>query len=143
MLTAIDKVLFLMRNGLTQEATTDALSRLAAAARDVELERGERLFQAGDQPQSLWIVLDGAIRVELEGTAPRVAGAGDWVGALPLLAGAPHRGRAVVLVSTRALRLERDDLHELLDEDGELARALLAGLLRSLTEMDPLLGEAS
>src|SRR4051794_13442588 len=73
MLTAIDKVLFLMRAGITAEASTDALSRLAAAAHDTETARGERLFSPGDDADALYIVLDGAIRVEVEDASPRLA----------------------------------------------------------------------
>jgi CRP-like cAMP-binding protein len=143
MLNTIDKVLFLMRAGITADATTDALSRLAQAAREIELARGERLFSPGDDAEALYIVLDGAVRVDAEEAPPRVAEAGDWVGALPLLSGGPHRGTATTLVSTRLLKLERADVHELLDEDGELARALFAGLVRSLSTLIPGVAEAA
>src|SRR5438093_9055368 len=78
MLNAIDKVLFLMRAAVTADATTDGLSRLAAVAHDLELERGARLFEPGADAESLWIVLDGAVRVDIEGMPPRLAEAGDW-----------------------------------------------------------------
>jgi CRP-like cAMP-binding protein len=131
MLNTVDKVLFLMRSGVTADATTDALSRLAGVARDGELERNTRLFMPGDEADALWVVLDGVVRVDREGAPPRMAEPGDWVGALPLFSGGPHRATATVLTTTRLLRIERADLHELLDEDGELARALLSGLLRT------------
>ena len=143
MLNTVDKVLLLMRAGITADATTDALSRLAAAAHELEPGRGERLFQAGDEAQALYIVLDGAVRIDLEGAPPRLAEPGDWVGAVPLITGGPHLGMATVLVASHLLRVERAEFEELLDEDGELARALMAGLLRSLTSLIPSVGEAA
>lgn len=143
MLNAIDKVLFLMRARITAEVSTDALSRLASVARDLEMPRGERLFMPGDEPEALFIVLDGAVRIDVEGAPPRLAEAGDWVGAIPLLAGGSHRGVAATLVTTRLLRVERADLQELLDEDGELARALFSGLVRSLSALIPAAAEAA
>ncbi len=143
MLNAIDKVLFLMRAGITADATTDGLSRLAAVSHDVEVERGTHLFEPGADAESLWIVLDGAVRIDVEGMPPRLAEAGDWVGAMPLVTGGPHRGTASVLCTTRLLRIDRADLQEVLDEDGELARALFSGLLRSLTALIPGAAEAA
>jgi CRP-like cAMP-binding protein len=143
MLNAIDKVLFLMRAGITADATTDGLSRVAAVSQDVEVERGNKLFEPGAEADALWIVLDGAVRIDVEGMPPRLAEAGDWVGAMPLFTGGPHRGTASVLCTTNLLRLNRADLHDILDEDGELARALFSGLLRSLTNLIPSAAEAA
>jgi CRP/FNR family transcriptional regulator, cyclic AMP receptor protein len=132
MLSAVERVLFLMRAGLTGEATTDALARLAASAAEVEAERGQRLFEPGQEADGLWVVVDGVVRVDVERAAPRMAEPGDWLGALPLFAGGEHRSTATALTTTRLLRIDRTELYDLLDEDGELARALLTGLARGL-----------
>jgi CRP-like cAMP-binding protein len=142
MLTTVDKVLFLMRTPVTAEITTDALSRLAGAADEQEAPLGAVLFARGDLPEALYIVLDGVLRLEPEGGPARLAESGEVVGALALLAATPHRALATALVTTRLLRIDRDDLFELLDEDGELARALFAGLVRAAGAHVPQLAEA-
>ena len=86
---------------------------------------------------------DGVVRIDMDGAPPRMAEPGDWVGAVPLITGGPHQGTATVLVASHILRIERADFEELLDEDGELARALMAGLLRSLTSLIPTAVEAA
>jgi CRP-like cAMP-binding protein len=131
-MTVVEKVLFLMRAPATAAATTDALARLAAVAREVDLDAGARLFSAGDAPDALALVLDGAVRIDGDGAA-RVCGRGDVVGALPLFSGGRHTATAITLSATRLLCIDPDDLYELLDEDGELARALFAGVLRELS----------
>jgi CRP-like cAMP-binding protein len=143
MLSTVDRVLFLMRAGITAEATTDALSRLSSSCREIEATRGDKLFEAGDEPDAMFIVLDGVVRVDVEGAPPRLAEPGDWVGAMPLLTGASHAGTATVLVESHFLRVDRAELEELLDEDGELARAVMAGILRSLTTMIPSAAEGA
>jgi CRP-like cAMP-binding protein len=143
MLNAVDKVLFLMRAGVAADATTDALSRLAAAAREVELASGDTLYRNGEDASALFIILDGAVCIELDGAPPRLAEVGEWVGATALITGGPHPGTATAATATRLLRVERTDFEELLDEDGELARAVLAGILRSLMRQLPLAGEAA
>jgi CRP-like cAMP-binding protein len=143
MLNTVDKVLLLMRAGVTADATTDALSRLAAAAQELEAAHGDILYRNGEEPRALFIVLDGLVRIDMEGAPPRWAERGDWAGAVPLITGGPHQGTATVLVASHLLRVERADFEELLDEDGELARALMAGLLRSLTALIPTAVEAA
>jgi CRP-like cAMP-binding protein len=130
MLSTVDKVLFFLRAPVTAEMGSDALSRLAQVASEVELPAGARVYGVGQDANALYLILEGAVRVE-DGDGTHLSSAGDVVGGLALFAGAAHREAATVLGGARMLRLLRDDLFELLDEDGELARALFSGLLRA------------
>jgi CRP-like cAMP-binding protein len=132
MLSTVDKVLFLLRAPATSEATTDALSRLATIAEEVDVEHGERLFAVGDAPDALYVVLDGAVRIEGLESPSRLIGPGELVAGLALFGAPAHLTTATAVVATRLLRVDRDELHCLLDEDGELARALFSGLVRAL-----------
>src|SRR4051812_14364275 len=122
MLNTVEKVLFLLRAPVTAEATTDALSRLASIAHEAEIPLGEHLFASGDATDSLFVILDGAVRVDGPDDATRLCGAGEFLGGLALFAGDAHAVTATAVVTTRVLRLLRADLHDVLDEDGELAR---------------------
>jgi CRP-like cAMP-binding protein len=132
MLTTIDRVLFLLRSPVTAECTTDALARLATVAREVELPIGERLFGVGEPSDSMYLILDGAVRIEGIQVPSRLLSIGEFVGGLALFAGGPHQASATAVVTTRALRVEKGELTDLLDEDGEFARALFTGLVRAL-----------
>jgi CRP-like cAMP-binding protein len=143
MLTTIDKVLFLLRAPVTADCTTDALARVAQLAQELELEAGHRLFAVGDTPDALWVVIDGAVRIEGIETDSQLAESSDLIGGLAVFTDAPHVTTAVTLVTTRILRIERADLHDLLDEDGEFARALFTGLVRVLLGHRPAVGAAS
>jgi len=136
MLTTVEKVLFLMRAPATAEVSTDALARLASVALEEEVGIGTRLFASGDEAETLYFILDGAVRIEgHEGL--RLAEASELLGGLALLAGLPHSATATAVGTTRILRVERDDLNDLLDEDGEFAHALFSGLVRSLAVVTP------
>jgi len=132
MLTTVDKVLFLLRSPVSAECTTDALSRLAGIAHEVDVALGERLFGVGDPVEALFVLVDGAVRVDGIEVPSRLASAGDFVGGLALFAGGSHQASAIAVVTTRVLRVDRGELHDLLDEDGEFARALFTGLVRAL-----------
>ena len=132
MLNAVEKVLFLLHAPATALATTDALSRLASIAQEAELDVGEQLFSPGDPTDAMFVLLDGAVRIDGADDATRLCGVGEFVGGLALFAGDAHAVTATAVVSTRVLRFDRADLHDVLDEDGELARALFSGLVRTL-----------
>ncbi len=131
MLSIVDKVLFLLQLPATAAATTDALSRLALAAEELERAPGELLFAVGDTPDALWVLVSGVVHLEGAAGATRVEG-GAPLGALALLQGGAHERRAVVARPARLLRVDRRELELLLDEDGEFARALFTGLMRAL-----------
>jgi CRP-like cAMP-binding protein len=137
MLTTIDKVLFLLRAPVTAECTTDALARLAQVAREVELSMGQRLFTVGEPADAMYVVVDGAVRVEGIEVPSRLVSAGEFVGGLAVFADAPHHASATAVVTTRAMRLDKLELADLLDEDGELARAMFTGLVRALQAAAP------
>jgi CRP-like cAMP-binding protein len=126
MMSVVDKVLFLVRAPLTAGCATDALARLAAVAVEREVAAGEALFAAGDPPEALWILLEGAVALELPTGAVIPARPGDALAPLEILGAAPLPGTARALAPARLLRVARADLDALLDEDGELARTLFA-----------------
>jgi CRP-like cAMP-binding protein len=137
MLTTVEKVLFLMRAPVTADATTDALSRLAMLAPEVEIALGQKLFSAGDTPDAMYVILDGAVRVDGAEAGSRLAGPGEVVGGVALFGPGPHLASATAVVTTRVLKIERADLQDLCDEDGEFARALFGGLVRALHATAP------
>jgi CRP/FNR family transcriptional regulator len=136
-LSTVDKVLFLLRSPVTAEATTDALARLALVAQELEVEKGTRLFTVGEEPDALYVVLDGAVRIEGIEVPSRLVGPGELVGALALFSPGPHLATAQTVVATHLLRVDRADLYDLLDEDGEFARALFSGLVAALRSVSP------
>lgn len=137
MLSTVDKVLLLLRSPVTAEATTDALSRLALAAQEIEVQKGTRLYRVGDTPDALYIVIDGAVRVEGIEVPSRLVGPGELCGALALFSPSAHLATATAVLATHLLRVDRADLYNLLDEDGEFARALFSGLVTSLRALSP------
>ena len=130
MLSTVERVLFLMRTPLFSRATTDALARLASIARERELAPGERLFAREERADGLYVVVRGSLRVEAEDGSFSEAQPGDALGAAALFADEPYGATAIVREPTLLFTFDRGELEDLLDEDGELGRALLQGVTR-------------
>jgi HEAT repeat protein/CRP-like cAMP-binding protein len=127
-LQPVDQALLLRQHPLLGRATAAQLLELVGAARAVSLDRGRTLF-SGDEPASLFLVLDGRVRMEREGFARLEAGAGATLGVAETLAGLPSGWRATVTEAGRALRLERQALFTVLTDHVELMQGLFSGVL--------------
>ena len=119
------------------EWSSGARNALLQRARRLGFEPGDVLFRAGEPGNSLFVVLEGVIRVSL--TTPEglevflaEAGPGAVIGEMALLDPAPRSATAVALAGGSCLWLSHDDLEDLLWDDASLASALLDRLARIL-----------
>jgi AAA family ATP:ADP antiporter len=114
----LEQIRLLEESPLFAKATPDQLLRLAEIARELPLEQDAVVVEEAD-PAAVHVVGEGEVVFDVPGGSPVLAGAGDTLGALETLTGAPA-GTARVAAPGRALRIEADALFELLAEDTDL-----------------------
>ena len=137
-LTPIQKVLALQKVPVFSRVSAAEMLHLAAMAREVPLKEGELLSGEADPPV-LCVVLSGELGLESlqAGEQPLVAGPGDAVGIYETLAGGESGAigrdplRLVVARAGTGLRIERDDLFDLLRQYPDLLQQLFASLFRT------------
>jgi hypothetical protein len=78
----------------------------------------------------MYAVLAGAVSLEAAGGPPVTAGPGDTVGVHETLAGAAVESRAVVTANGRALRIDGEELFDLLGQRPALLQQLFGALFR-------------
>jgi CRP-like cAMP-binding protein len=119
-----------------------ALERLAATVRSRRYRRGEAIFHQEDPGDALFVVAEGAVKIEVPSAGGESAAiiatveAGESFGELALLDGAPRSADAVAIEPTELLIVRRAAFLVMLDQDEGFRRALLgalAGELRRLT----------
>lgn len=109
-----------------------------------QLSAGEKLFQAGEPGDSLFIVHAGQIELYIKDTAGQkivltIAEPGDLFGELSLLDSEPRTATAVALSNTGLLVLDRDDLLLLFKKNPDTALHMLAGMGQMTRKADKLL----
>jgi len=129
-LAPLEKVLLLRHNPLLERATVGQLLDLVTIAREQSLPKGVALFAETDSP-AIYVVLDGDVRLDGGPTGPAIAGPGSTIGVPETLAGVPIGRRAVVAREGQALRLDHDDLFDVLGDHVDLLQGLFSGLLRA------------
>ena len=109
-----------------------------------QLSAGEKLFQAGEPGDSLFIVHSGQIELYIKDTAGQkivltIAESGDLFGELSLLDSEPRTATAVALTNSGLLVLDRDDLLLLFKKNPDTALHMLAGMGQMTRKADKLL----
>ena len=72
---------------------------------------GERMFGPAEEPDEMWLVLEGTVSISVpgHGEVGRVA-AGECVGEVALLTGEPHTADAIAVGEVEAASIRRDEL---------------------------------
>ena len=129
-LQPIEKVLMLRENPLLERATVTQLLDLAAVTREVPLTHGSVLFNETDPP-ALYYVVNGEIRLDGDGASGVVASAGSTIGISETLAGVSLGRRAMVTRDGHALRLDHDELFDVLADHIDLLQGVFSALLQA------------
>ncbi|HEX6974746.1 MAG TPA: Npt1/Npt2 family nucleotide transporter [Vicinamibacterales bacterium] len=133
-LSPVEKVLAMQRVPMFSRIAADELRHVAQITQTVEMTAGSTLFEASATP-ALWLIMTGEVRLEdPSGGPPLSARAGDTIGSFSALSGGTIGRSARVVKDGHALRLDRDDLFDLLGEHPELMRQLFSGIFRSVAE---------
>jgi CRP-like cAMP-binding protein len=122
-------------------ASETSLATITAALRIRRFRKGETVFHQGDPGNALFVVASGSVKVVLpsdEGAEPAIVailGPTEFFGELAILDGAPHSATIVAVEPTETLVLDRQTLLDLIDNDRELRRALLASLAAEIRRL--------
>ena len=138
-LSPIERGLVLRTTPVFSEVSPEEIIPLAAVATEVRLTPGAQLFSEADPP-ALYAVLSGELALEWSGNGERIlAGPKDIVGIFETFAGMDFECRAEVVREGIALRVDREDLFDLLSQRSGLLRQVFSALFRTrrIGNMDP------
>jgi signal transduction histidine kinase len=120
--------------------TDEALRHMREVGEEVELPDGAVLFAEGDTDYSLFVVLDGEVRVTKrvsgEETLLTIHQPGQFTGEISMLTGGPAIATGRAAGTVKALRLEPDKLRRLVAECPPVARVVLGAMARRAMDVD-------
>jgi AAA family ATP:ADP antiporter len=132
MLTPIEKVLLLQKLDVFSEVPTDQLAALAAIAREVPVLAGDRIYERDDSADALYLVLEGAVRLQAADGAVIDVGAGRPFGVWALFDDEPRAESAVAAADARLLRVDAGEFADLLADDARFAKGVIRTIARRL-----------
>lgn len=125
----------------------DQVEAVAAQSRLVKLTRGDQLFDHSDEPDALFVVLDGRVAIlntAADGRESMVAlmEGGDLFGELPLFDGRPRSASARALEASEVVHIPYTALRAVYDAHPELLWDVLRLLAQRLRTTDEALADS-
>jgi diguanylate cyclase (GGDEF)-like protein len=127
----------LERNKLFRDIGLESVEHILKDCQAITLKSGATLLEAGQENTSLYLVLDGELRVYLNGRGlpvHAVLGPGECVGELSLVDGGNSAALVIAARDTRMLVVPHELVWAMVDSSNGIARnllAILAGRIRN------------
>ncbi len=131
-LTVVEKVIFLQDVDVFAEVPSEQLAFVAAVAEELDVLAEQVLYQEGEPSDSMYLVLDGKVRLHRGETEILVAGPRQAFGTWALFDDEPRVGAATVLEPTRLLRIDRDDFYNVLADNVNVIQGVMRAVVRRL-----------
>jgi len=113
----------------------EAAARLAAALSPMRARAGDVLFEPGQPPERLYLVLEGELALELPGEEPWLFGPRSIVGVIDVVADRLHVRRCVARKDSRLLVARGSMWLDLIDDDVLIARGAISTVAHGLHEL--------
>ncbi len=122
------------------ELSDEDIERVARFTRERHLEKGEVLFQRGDQAHGFYFVVSGQIKLAISSAQGNekvieIIGPMQSFGEAVMLMNRPYPVFAEALAPTRLLHVGQNVVSDLIDQEPAFARKLLAGMAIRLHTM--------
>jgi HEAT repeat protein len=134
MLSTVEKVLVLKTVSMFSQTPDHVLADVADLLEEVDVTENETIFKQGDPGDSLYVILDGKVRVHDGERLLNYLGERDVFGEMALLDPEPRLASVTAIEATRLFRLDQAPFYELMAERPEVATGVirvLSGHLRN------------
>ena len=131
------KLDLLHRVPLFAGCTTKSMNQISQLSDEVDIRDGYVLMRQGDLGQEFFLVLDGRIRIERDGTTINTLGKGDFLGEIALLGDDRRTATAVSDGPSKVMVLTRSGFNSILDSSPEVRAAVMNALVTRLRRLEP------
>jgi CRP-like cAMP-binding protein len=115
---------------------TWVIDRMASVVDEEDVEAGKRLFARGEQPEHIFFVRDGRIRLERDASSAWIFEGRSVIGVFDALLDRPHSRTAVADSNLHLLKLRVEHWLDLLEDSFGLARAALGNAVSTVAALE-------
>ena len=135
MLTVVEKVLFLQDVDIFAHNRSEDLSIIAAITEEIFVKTDTEIYKEGDISDSMYLVIDGKIRLHKQGKDVMIAQTKDVFGTWALFDDEPRVVSATTLEDSTLLRIDRDDFYDLLADHTRITQGILKTFSKRLRRL--------
>ena len=121
---------------LFSACSQEELRKVAKHTTDIPVTEGHVLCREGDKGLEFFVIVSGRARVSRKGRKVGELGPGDFFGELSLLIDADRNATVTALTPMEAIVLSRRDFEATLADAPRMARKIMSGMARRLSEFD-------
>lgn len=135
MFTVIEKVIFLQNVDVFLEIPSEQLAYIAAIAEEITFIKGDDIYKADEPSDAMYLVLEGSVRLHLDGKEVTVAGVKDAFGTWALFDEEPRVVTATASEDARLLRIYREDFYDLLADNVQITQGIFKTLVKRMRKL--------
>ncbi len=132
MISTVEKVLFLKSIDLFSQIPGEDLARVAQIAEEIDFEPSDTVISEGEIGDSMYLIVDGRVQVFKGDRLVVELGERECVGEMAILDSEPRSATVKTQSAVRALKIEREDFYDLMNEKLEIAQGIIKVLTRRL-----------
>ncbi len=132
----VQKVIFLRKVPLFSGMPPSELSHLAGIAEEYVFSTEETIITEGDHGDSLYLIVEGTVRVHRGAVTLAELGPDDYFGEMSILDGEPRSASVTANTDCSLLCISQADFHDILSRHHEVALTIIKTLTQRLRVAD-------
>jgi CRP/FNR family cyclic AMP-dependent transcriptional regulator len=113
------------------------IEEVGRLADEIEVPEGRELVHQGRTADEFFVITEGRVRIERDGTTIATLADGDFLGEIALVDGGVRTATAVTETAARLLVLGHREFHSLLDQFPSIQGAVLHALAERVRRVEP------
>ena len=134
-MTAVERVLILKGADLLKGVGPRHLLRLANVTREIDIVQGVKIYDETDPADALYMLVQGRVRLTMEGGAISEVGPREAFGTWSLVDDSERKHRAECIEDGLMLALRRDDFYDVAAGDTTLLQEIIRALAKRLRDL--------
>jgi len=134
-LTVVEKVMLLQNVDVFSEVPTEELAFLANIVEEKRFGEGEQIFAAHDPSDSMYLVIEGKVRLHRDGNEVATIGVNEAFGTWALFDDEPRVLAANATIDSRLLRIDKEAFIDLLADNVQITRGVLKAIVGRLRKL--------
>jgi CRP-like cAMP-binding protein len=135
MLTTVEKVIFLQDIDFFEFTPTEDLAYIAAITQEIRVAPGTIIYKEEDQSDSIYLVVEGRVRLHRGGEEIMVAMRKDIFGTWALFDDEPRVATASTIDETLLLRVSKEDFLDLLSDHTNITSSVFKALVKRIRNL--------
>jgi len=132
MLLTVEKTIILHETKIFSETPEELLVNIASILKEIDINEGDTIIKEGGMGSSMFIIVEGEVKVHDEESTIATLGPGEVFGELAALDPEPRMASVTALEETKLFKIEQEILYELMAEHINVAKGIMRVLCQRL-----------